>query len=147
MSHMNETDGVASHSFCFKCLSVNYTFRPSEWRSAVGNLQFFDPQVAAFVGDKQRFFGRGRNKDLFKIFDCRSVFDAHSVFNILGYWLKWFFKCSRLPTPGVLVKHIIIGAQGLGSDTRAGQIRHSVANSSLPSFRGLFGVEAVLHDR
>ena len=56
MNHMNGTDGVASHSFCFKCLSVNCTFRPSEWRSAVGNLRFFDPQVAAFCGDKRRLF-------------------------------------------------------------------------------------------
>ena len=55
--------------------------------------------------------------------------------------------CSRLPTPGVFVKHVIIGAQGLGSDPRAGQIRHNVANSSLPSFRGFLGVEAVLHNR
>ena len=58
------------------------------------------------------------------------------MFNILGYWLRWFFKCSRLPTPGVLVKHIIIGAQGPGSDPPAGQIRRSVANSSLSSFQG-----------
>ena len=55
--------------------------------------------------------------------------------------------CSRLPTPGVLVKYINIGAQGLGSDPRTDQIRHSVANSSLPSFRGFLGVEAVLHRR
>ena len=84
-----------------------------------------------------------------KFFDCRSVFAAHSVFNILGHWLRWLFKCSRLPTPGVglLVKHIITGAQGLGSDPGAGQIRHSVANNSLLSFRGFLGVEAVLHDR
>ena len=38
------------------------------------------------------------------------------MFNILGYWLRWLFKCSKLPTPGVLVKHINIGAQGLGSE-------------------------------
>ena len=69
------------------------------------------------------------------------------MFDILGYWLRWLFKCSRLPTPGVLVKYINIGAQGLGSDPQAGQIRHSVANSSLPSFRGFLGVEAVLHGR
>ena len=93
------------------------------------------------------FFGKGRKKDLFKFFDCRSVFAAHSVFNILEYWLRWFLKCSRLLTPDVLVKHIIIGAQGLGSDPRVGQIRHSVANGSLPSFRGFLGVEAVLHNR
>ena len=54
MNHMNGTDGVASHSFCFKYLSVNCTFRPSDWRSAVGNLRFFDLQVAAFCGDKRR---------------------------------------------------------------------------------------------
>ena len=52
-----------------------------------------------------------------------------------------------MPTPAVLVKHIIIGAQGLGSDPRAGQIRHSVTNSSLLSFRGFLGVEVVLHDK
>ena len=69
------------------------------------------------------------------------------MFNILGYWLRWLFKCSRLPTPGTLVKHINIGAQGLGSDAQAGQIRHSVANNSLPSFPGFLGIEAVLHDR
>ena len=89
----------------------------------------------------------GINKDLLKFFDCRRVLAAHSVFNILGYWLRWLFNCSRLPTPGVLVKYINIGAQGLGSDPRAGQIRHSVANSSLPSFRGFLGLEAVWHGR
>ena len=63
---MNGTDGVASHSFCFKCLSVNCTFRPSEWRSAVGNLRFFDPQVVAFCGDKRRpFLGEGKTKIFF----------------------------------------------------------------------------------
>ena len=91
------------------------------------------------------FFGEGRNKDLFNFFDCRSVFAAYSV--ILGYWLRWLFKCSRLPIPGVLVKYINIVAQGLGSDPRAGQIRHSVANNSLPSFRGFLGVKAVMHGR
>ena len=95
--------------------------------------------------DKRRTFLEREKQDLFKFFDCRRVFAAHSVFNILGYWLRWLFKCSRLPTPGVLVKYINIGAQGLGSDPRAGQIRHSVVNSSLPSFRGFLGVEAVLH--
>ena len=69
------------------------------------------------------------------------------MFNILGYWLRWLFKRSKLPTPGVLVKYINIGVQGLGSDPRAGQIRHSVTNSNLPSFRGFLGVEAVLHGR
>ena len=89
VNHKDETEEVASHSFCFKCLSVNCTFRPSDWRSAVGSLRLFDPQVAAFLGDKRRpSFGRGRNKDLYKFFDCRSVFAAHSVFNILGYWLR-----------------------------------------------------------
>ena len=67
------------------------------------------------------------------------------MFNILGYWLRLLFKCRRLPTHGVLVKYINIGAQGLKSDLRAGQIRHSVAYSSLSSFRGFLGVEAVLH--
>ena len=56
--HMNGTNGVASHSFCFKYLFVHCTFRPSDWRSAVGNLQFFDPQVAAYI--------EGINKDLFR---------------------------------------------------------------------------------
>ena len=51
---MNETDGVASHSFCIKYLSIICTFRPSNWRSAIGNLRFFDPEVAAFCGDKRR---------------------------------------------------------------------------------------------
>ena len=92
-------------------------------------------------------FWERENQRFFKFFDCRSVFAAHSVFNILGYWLRWLFKCSRLPTPGVLVKYINIGAQVQGSDLRASQIRHSVANSSLPSFRGFLGVEAVLHGR
>ena len=56
MNHMNGTGGVASHSFCFKCLPVNCTFRPSDCRSAVGSLRFFDPQVAAFCRDKRRLF-------------------------------------------------------------------------------------------
>ena len=61
---LHEWDGwVASHSFCFKCLSVNCTFRPSNRRTAVGNLRFFDPQVAAFCGDKRRpFLGEGEAK-------------------------------------------------------------------------------------
>ena len=63
MNHMNGTDGVAFHSFCFKYLSVNCTFRPSEWRSAVGNLRFFDPQVEAFCGYKRRpFLGKGETQ-------------------------------------------------------------------------------------
>ena len=63
MDHMNGTDEIASHSFCFKCLSVNCTFRPSEWRCAVGNLRFFDPQVAASRGDRPRpFLGEGETK-------------------------------------------------------------------------------------
>ena len=58
---MNGTDGIASHSFCFKCFFVNCRFRPSDWCSAVGNLRFFDPQVAAFCGDKRRpFVGEGQ---------------------------------------------------------------------------------------
>ena len=88
-------------------------------------------RLRLFVEINEDLFGRGKNRDLFKFFDCRNVCAAHSVFNILGYWLRWPFKCSRLPTPGVFVKCIIIGAQGLGSDPRAGQIRHSVASSSL----------------
>ena len=63
MNHMNGTDGVASLSFCFKYLSVNCTFKPSNGCSAVGNLQFFDPQVEAFCGDKRRpFSGEGETK-------------------------------------------------------------------------------------
>ena len=63
MNHMNGTYRVASHNFCFKYLSVNCTFRPSNWRSAVGNLRFFDPQVEAFCGDKRRpFSGEGETK-------------------------------------------------------------------------------------
>ena len=54
INHMNGTDGVASYSFCFRYLSINCTFRPSDWRSAVGNLRFFDSQVAAFCRDKPR---------------------------------------------------------------------------------------------
>ena len=66
MNHMNGTDGVASHSFCFKCLFVNCTFIPSDWRCAVGNLRFFDPQVEAFCGDKRRpFSGEGEIKIFF----------------------------------------------------------------------------------
>ena len=66
MNHMNGTDGFASHSFCFKHLSVNCTFRPSNWRSAVGNLRFFDPQVEAFCGDKRRpFLGEEETKIFF----------------------------------------------------------------------------------
>ena len=56
INSMNETDGVASHSFCIKYLSIICTFRPSNWRSAIGNLRFFDPEVAAFCGDKRRAF-------------------------------------------------------------------------------------------
>ena len=136
----HEWDGWGCFSRLLKYLSVNCTFRPSAWRSVVGNLQFFDPQVEAFCGDKRRpFLGEGKTKIFFKFFDCRSVFAAHSVFNIFGYWLRWIFKCSRLSTPGVLVKYINIGAQGLGSDPRAGQIRRSVANCSLRLFRGFLG--------
>ena len=63
MNHMNGTDRVASHSFCFKCLSINCTFRPNDWRSVVGNLRFFDPQAAAFGGDKRRpFLGEEETK-------------------------------------------------------------------------------------
>ena len=40
------------------------------------------------------------------------------MLHILRHSLRWFFKCCKLPTPDVLVKHIIIGAQGLGSDPR-----------------------------
>ena len=63
MNHMNGKNGVASHSFCFKYLSVNCIFRPSNWRCAVGNLRFFDPQVEAFCRDKRRpFSGEGETK-------------------------------------------------------------------------------------
>ena len=98
-------------------LSVNCTFGPSEWCTAVGNQRFFDPQVATLCGDKRRpFLGEGETK-IFLNFLIVVVFLLLTVcFNILGYWLRWFFKCSRLPTPDLLLKHIIIGAQGLGSD-------------------------------
>ena len=60
---MNGTDGVASHSFCFKYLSINCAFRPSDWSSAVGSLRFFNPQVAAFCGYKRSpFLGEGETK-------------------------------------------------------------------------------------
>ena len=68
MNHMNGTNGVAYHSFCFKYLSVNCTFRPSNWRSAVGNLRFFDPQVEAFCGDKRRTFSGEREAKIFSKF-------------------------------------------------------------------------------
>ena len=49
-------------------------------------LKFFNTKTKnVFV---KTFFGRGRNKDRFEFFDCRLVFAAHSVFNILGYWLR-----------------------------------------------------------
>ena len=32
-------------------------------------------------------------------FDCENSFAAHSAFYFLEYWLKWLFKCKRLPTP------------------------------------------------
>ena len=60
---MNGKDRVASHSFCFKYLSIDCTFRPSDWRSAVGNRRFFDLQVEAFFGDKRRpFLGEGKTE-------------------------------------------------------------------------------------
>ena len=82
---MNGTDGVASHSFCFKYLSINCSLHLDQ---AIGvNLRFFDSQVAAFCGDKRRpFLGEGETKIFFEFSDCRSVFAAHSVFNILAYW-------------------------------------------------------------
>ena len=49
-------------------------FRQSDWRSAVGNLRFFDPQVAAFGGDKRRpFLGEGETK-IFLNFLIAAVF-------------------------------------------------------------------------
>ena len=62
---MNWPDGVASHSFCFKYLSVNCAFRPSNWRGAVGNLRFFDPHVAAFCGDKRKPFSGEEETKIF----------------------------------------------------------------------------------
>ena len=149
MNHTNGTKGVASHNFCFKYLSINSTFRPSYWRSAVSNLRFFDPQVEALCGDKRRLFlGEGETK-IFLNFLIAVEFLLLTVSLIFWdiAWLRWLFKSSRLPPPRVLVKYINIGAQSLGSDPRAGQIRHSVASSSLPSFRGFLGVEAVLDGR
>ena len=58
------------------------------------------------------------------------------MFNILGYWLRWLFKCSRFPTPGVLVKYINIGAQGLGSNPRAGQIDTELPTAVCHHFEG-----------
>ena len=78
---MNGTDGVASHSFYLKCLFVNCTFRPSDWCSAVGSLRFFDPQVAAFGGDKRRpFSGEGETKFFLN-------FLIAVVFLLLTVWL------------------------------------------------------------
>ena len=74
MNHMNETDRVASHSFCFKYLSVDCTFQPSDWRSAVSNLRFFRPQVAAFCGDKRRPFLGERETKIFLNFLIAVVF-------------------------------------------------------------------------
>ena len=68
MNHMNGTDGVASHSFCFKYLFVNCTFRPSNWRSAIGNLRFFDSQVEAFVGINKDLFRERKKQRSFQIF-------------------------------------------------------------------------------
>ena len=61
MNHMNGTDGVASHSFCFKYMSINCSLHLDR---AIGvNLRFFDPQVAAFCGNKRRsFFGEEETK-------------------------------------------------------------------------------------
>ena len=61
MNHINGTDGVASHSFCFKCLCINCSLHLNR---AIGvNLRFFDPQVVAFCGDKRRpFLGEGETK-------------------------------------------------------------------------------------
>ena len=68
MNHKNETDGVASHNFCFKYLSVNCTFRPSDWWSAVGNLRFFDPQLRLFVGINEGLFWKREKLRSFKFF-------------------------------------------------------------------------------
>ena len=64
MNHMNRTDEVASHRFCFKYLSINCSLHLDR---AIGvNLLFFDPQVAAFCGDKRRpFSGEGETKIFF----------------------------------------------------------------------------------
>ena len=84
MNHTNGTDGVASHSCCFKYLSINCAFRPSDWRSAVGNLPFFDPHVATFCGDKRRpFFGEGAAK-IFLNFLIAEVFLLLTV--CLMFW-------------------------------------------------------------
>ena len=56
MNHMNGTEGVASHSFRFKYLSINCAFRLSNWRSAFGNLRFFDRHVATFCGVNEVLF-------------------------------------------------------------------------------------------
>ena len=61
MNHMNGTDRVASHSFCFKYLPINCSLHLDR---AIGvNLGFVDPPVVAFCGDKQRsFLGEGETK-------------------------------------------------------------------------------------
>ena len=61
MNHINGTDGVASHSFCCKCLCINCSLHLNR---AIGvNLRFFDPQVVTFCGDKRRpFLGEGETK-------------------------------------------------------------------------------------
>ena len=74
MNHMNGTDGVASHSFYFKNSSVNGTFRPSNWRSAFGNLRFLDPQVEAFCENKRRPFLGKRETRIFLDFLIAVVF-------------------------------------------------------------------------
>ena len=74
MNYMNGTDGVASHSFCFKHLSLNCTFRLSKWRSAVGNLQFFDPLVATYFGINKDLFWERENKVFFFNFLIAVVF-------------------------------------------------------------------------
>ena len=56
MNHMNGTNEVASHSFCFKYLSINCAVRPSDLCSAVGNLRFFDPHVATFCRVNEDLF-------------------------------------------------------------------------------------------
>ena len=82
---MNGRDGVAFHSFCLNYLSINCTFRSSDWRSAVGNRQFFDPQVEAFCGDKRRpFLGEGETKS-FLNFLIAVVFLLLTVCSIFWY--------------------------------------------------------------
>ena len=64
------------------------------------------------------------------------TFDTWSSVNLVFYILIKFLK-----TPGdysVVLKDLAINAEGLGLNSQAGQIEHSVANGSQP-LRRFFG--------